>query len=96
MILEECAKQCSAQDLKRAERQFSIRAFSAWCSMIKKALTTVISTFYQHFEDYFCDGHLFGSGLFICLTIDYKLMSNCFYFGGKNIFLFSSLKRAGC
>ena len=40
--------QCSAQVFKRAGRQFSKRAFSAQCSMIKKALTTVISIFYQH------------------------------------------------
>ena len=35
--------QCSAQVFKRAGRQFSKRAFSAQCSMIKKALTTVIT-----------------------------------------------------
>ena len=69
--------QCSAQVFKRAGRQFSKRAFSARCSMIKKALTTVISTFYQHFDDYFCDGHLFDSRLFIFLTIGYKLMPDC-------------------
>ena len=74
--------QCSAQVFKRAGIQFSKRAFSARCSMIKKALKTVISTFYQHFDDYFYDGHLFDSSLFICLTIGYKLMPNCFYFGG--------------
>ena len=49
----------------------------------QKGTKTVISTFYQHFDDYFCDGHLFDSSLFICLTIGYKLMPNCFYFGGK-------------
>ena len=77
--------------------QFSKRAFSARCSMIKKALTIVISTFYQHFDDYFCDGHLFDSSLFICLTIVYKLMPNCFYFWEQEyFFLFGSLKRAGC
>ena len=66
-------------------------------SMIKKALTTVISTFYQHFDDYFCDGHLFDGSLFICLTIGYKLKPNCFYCGEKKIFfLFGSLKRARC
>ena len=48
--------------------------------MIKKALTTVISAFYQHFDDYFCDGHLFDSILFICLAIGYKLMPNCINF----------------
>ena len=98
--------QCSAKVFKRAGLQFSKRAFSAWCLMIKKALTTVISTFYQiniffffffffffflffyqHFDDYFYDGHLFDSSLFICLTIGYKLMPNCFYFWG-NFFVF--------
>ena len=64
--------------------------------MIKKALTTVISAFYQHFDDYFCDGHLFDSSLFICLTIGYKLMPNYIYFLGKQIFvLFGSLKGQG-
>ena len=62
--------QCSAQVFKRAGRQFSKRAFSAWCSMIKKALTTVISASYQHFDDYFCDGNSFDSSLFTCLTIE--------------------------
>ena len=33
--------QCPAQVFKRAGRQFSKRAFSALCSMIKKARTTV-------------------------------------------------------
>ena len=61
--------------------------------MIKKALTTVISTFYQHFDDFFCDGHLFDSSLFICLTIGYTLMPNCFYFLGKTFFLFGGLKK---
>ena len=70
-----------------AGRQFSKRTFSTQCS-IKKALTTVISTFYQHFDDYFCDGHLFDGSLFICLTIGYKLMPNCFYFG-ENKYFFS-------
>ena len=70
-----------------AERQFSERTFSARCSMIKKALTTVISTFYQHFDDCFCYGHLFDSSLFICFTIDYKLMPNCFYFEGNFFFV---------
>ena len=82
----ELTLQCSAQVFKRAGHQFSKRAFSAQCSMIIKALTTVISTFYQHFDDYFCDGHLFDSSLFICLTIGYKLMPNCFYFLGKKYF----------
>ena len=77
---------CSAQVFKRAERQFSKMAFSARCLMIKKALTTVISTFYQYFDDYFCDGHLFDSSLLICLTIDYNLMPNLFYFGGNFCF----------
>ena len=40
------------QVFKRAGRQFSKREFSVQCSTIKKALTTVISTFYQHFDDY--------------------------------------------
>ena len=75
-------KQYSDQVFKRAGRQFSKTAFSARCSMIKKALTTVISAFYQHFYDYFCDGHLFDSSLFICLTIGYKLL----LFLGKKIF----------
>ena len=57
--------QWSAQVFKRAGRQSSKRAFSARLSMIKKTLTTVISAFYQHFYDYFCDGHLFDSSLFI-------------------------------
>ena len=87
--------QWSDQVFKRAGHQFSKRAFSAQCSMIKKALTTVISTFYQHFDDYFCDGHLFDSSLFICLTIGYKLMPDCFFFVFL-FFLFGSLKRAGC
>ena len=52
----------------------------------QKGTNTVISTFYQHFDDYFCDGHLFDSSLFICLTIGYKLMPNCFYFWGKKYF----------
>ena len=38
--------QCSAQVFKRAGHQFSKRAFSAPCSMIKKPPTTVISAFY--------------------------------------------------
>ena len=61
------AAQCSAQVFKRAGRRFSKRAFSA------RSSTNVISTFYRHFDDYFCDGHLFDSSSFICLTIDYKL-----------------------
>ena len=69
---------CSVQVFKRAGRQFSKRAFSGPCSMIKKALTTVISSFYQHFDDYFCDGYLFDDSLFICLAIDYKLLPNCY------------------
>ena len=60
--------------------------------MIKKALTTVISAFYQQFYDYFCDGHLFDSSLFICLTVGYKLMPNCSYFFEKIFYLFGSLK----
>ena len=53
----------------------------------KCTTNTVISTFYQYFDDYFCDGHLFHSSLFICLTIDYnKLMPNCFYFWGRKYF----------
>ena len=72
--------QCSAQVFKRAGHEFSKRAFSARYSMIKKALTTVISAFYQHFDDYFCYGHLFDSSLFICLAIGYKLMPNCINF----------------
>ena len=54
--------QCSARIFKRA--------FSARCSIIKKALTTVVSTFYQHFDDYFCDGHLFweNKNYFFCLV----------------------------
>ena len=89
--------QCSAQVFIRAGRRFSKRAFSTRRSMIKKALTTVVSTFYQRFDDYFCDGHLFDSSLFIRLTIGYKLTTNCFYFGGNNFFFwFGSLKRAGC
>ena len=47
---------------------------------------TNISAFYQHFYDYFCDGHLFDSSLFICLSIGYKLMPNCFYFWEKSYF----------
>ena len=54
--------------------------------MIKKSLTTVISTFYQHFDDYFCDSHLFDSSLFICLTIGYKLMLNSFNSKQKKYF----------
>ena len=68
-------------------------AFSARRSPIKKAPATVVSAFYQHFDDYVRDGRLFhgpNSSLFICLTISYKLMQDCFYF------LFGILARAGC
>ena len=36
--------------------------------MIKKALV-----YNCYLYDYFCDGHLFDSSLFICLTIGYEL-----------------------
>ena len=51
-LISSRVKQCSAQVFKRAGCQFSKRAFSVRCSTIKKALTTVISTFYQHFDSY--------------------------------------------
>ena len=57
---------------------------------------TVISNFFSIFM-IICDGHLFDSSSFICLTIGNKLMSNCFYFFGKRIlFLFGNLKWVGC
>ena len=49
--------QCSAEVFKRAGREFSKRAFPVQCSITKKALTTVISAFYRHFYDCFCDSH---------------------------------------
>ena len=89
--------QCSAKVFKRAGRQFSERAFSALCSMIKKALTTVISAFYQHLFAYFCDGYLFDSSLFICRTIGYAQVNAKLrlFFGKKIFFLFGSLKGQG-
>ena len=88
---------CSAQVFKRAGHQFLKRAFSARYSMIKKALTTVISTFYQHFDDYFCDGHWFDSSLFILSYNRLQINDKLLLFLGKKIFyLFGSLKRAAC
>ena len=48
-------------------------------------MTVVSAFFYQHFDDYVCDGHLFDRSSF---TIGYKLMPNCFYFGEIIYFFF--------
>ena len=81
--------QYSARVFKRAGRQFSKMAISVRRSMIKKALTTVVSTFYQHFDDYFCNSqslvwqqliHL----LYNRLQVNVKLL----LFFGEKIFFF--------
>ena len=68
--------------------------FSAQRLVIKKALTTVvIAFFYQHFDDYFCDGHLFIILLYSRLLAIAELL----LFWGKWLsFLFVNPKRAGC